>query len=546
MYHSGSKRLNLQVQIFKIMIQTKLRFILQALLCIVLCAGCEKNNNTPPRHPELGTEQKDPIRRTVISEDGPQKGERHRSSTNFSTIGMNKGKILWSCDDGITFDVNIDKSGSDDVFASSLFNTAITDFYESDHLYIANPNGASDDFTITYEIIEELPGYVYVTSSSSPLDGQKNRSSQNFNLGSSNYYEVVCKDSISFKINQDVSGSDEGIYSNLKNGSIIRNPLRSDLYIANPSGATNAFMVTFVPREADYAWMTQLSDDLYLYELSIPGTHDAGTGQSVPPGLGKCQNFGIRQQLEDGIRYFDIRVDEEMDIRHNSVDCQIDFADVWNDFTSYLKEHPGETIIMQLNSHDDDDKIITSLSPYLDSDDALTVNSIPTLGEARGKVVLFRRFREGHDAVNVRDIWPDDGVAAHVSNGYNTFYIEDRYYDAGEAIHDTKEKKNLVSAAITDACDNQNNQTMYIIFNSVAGRPVHTPWDYAWGGIDINPEMNPALSSILDTVEKSYQTPVHIGVVLMDFYNKHAYDDPHHLVERIINLNFEEPFINID
>lgn len=35
---------------------------------------------------------------------------------------------------------------------------------------------------------------------------------------------------------------------------------------------------------------------------------------------------------------------------------KIIFEDVWNDFMLFLKDHPGETIIMQLNSHTDDDK----------------------------------------------------------------------------------------------------------------------------------------------------------------------------------------------
>ncbi len=157
--------------------------------------------------------------------------------------------------------------------------------------------------------------------------------------------------------------------------------------------------------------MTALSDDLYLYELSIPGTHDSGTGEFVSAGMSKCQNYNIMQQLNDGIRYFDIRVDEEMDIRHGITDCDIDFKDVWNDFTLFLKEHPGETIIMQLNSHTDDDEIAESLAEYFKPENIWTGNSIPRLGEVRGKVVLFRRYKEtDNGGIDVRSVWPDDGA----------------------------------------------------------------------------------------------------------------------------------------
>ncbi len=129
---------------------------------------------------------------------------------------------------------------------------------------------------------------------------------------------------------------------------------------------------------------------------------------------------------------------------------------------------------------------------------------------------------------------------------HNIFYIEDRYYSTSEAIHNTREKRELVCAAIKAACDNDNNK-MHIIFNSVAGRVTHTPWDYAWGGVGIEPEMNPALKQILDSIATDNKVrPLRMGPVLLDFYNKHRDDDDCKLVERIINFNFKEPFIKLE
>lgn len=520
---------------------------------IVFCAafattGCDDDKDREWIHP-IGGEQKDEIKRTVVSEKGPQKGQKHRSSDDFSTKGMKSGKILWTCDDDdITFDVNINKSGTDGVFATALYNNAITDFISSDKLYIANPKNAEKDFTITYQIISDDDGSCYVTSASSPLDGQNHRSSANFELGRSAKYTVVCDEGVTFTIKQDVSGTDQDVFTGVKNGDALVNPYKDKLYIADPKNAKRSFTVIFKPVVDDTRnWMTALSDDLYLYELSIPGTHDSGTGEFVGAGTSKCQNYNIMQQLNDGIRYFDIRVDEEMDIRHGITDCGIDFDDVWNDFTLFLKEHPGETIIMQLNSHDDDDEIADDLAKYMTDKNTWTGSSIPKLGEVRGKVVLFRRYKEtANGGIDVRSVWPKDGVTTNGNNNSNYFYIEDRYYSTSEAIHDTREKRELVCAAIKDACDSDNKK-MHIIFNSVAGRGSHTPWDYAWGGIGISPEMNPALKDILDSIATDNKVrPLRMGAILLDFYNKHREDDTYQIVERIINFNFDKPFISIE
>ena len=169
------------------------------------------------------------------------------------------------------------------------------------------------------------------------------------------------------------------------------------------------------------------------------------------------------------------------------------------------------------------------------------------MGEVRGKVVLFRRYKESDNGgIDVRSVWPDDGVNADGDNGHDIFYIEDRYYSTSEAIHNTREKRELVCAAIKAACDN-NNKKMHIIFNSVAGRGSHTPWDYAWGGVGISPEMNPALKDILDSIATDNKVrPLRMGAILLDFYNKHGDDDDCKLVERIINFNFKEPFVKLE
>ena len=57
--------------------------------------------------------------------------------------------------------------------------------------------------------------------------------------------------------------------------------------------------------------MENLTDEADIRTILYPGTHDSGTyklGGSPIDRFAKCQNLSIREQLEAGIRFIDIRV----------------------------------------------------------------------------------------------------------------------------------------------------------------------------------------------------------------------------------------------
>ena len=67
-------------------------------------------------------------------------------------------------------------------------------------------------------------------------------------------------------------------------------------------------------RHAD--WMRDLiQGETYLSDLTIPGTHDSGAMYDPPNrhliGTAKAQDMTIPQQLEEGVRSFDIRLDQK-------------------------------------------------------------------------------------------------------------------------------------------------------------------------------------------------------------------------------------------
>ena len=56
-------------------------------------------------------------------------------------------------------------------------------------------------------------------------------------------------------------------------------------------------------------WMSAVNDSLKLSAISIPGTHDSGARYDPPllSGTAKCQDLTIREQLNAGTRFLDIR-----------------------------------------------------------------------------------------------------------------------------------------------------------------------------------------------------------------------------------------------
>lgn len=209
-------------------------------------------------------------------------------------------------------------------------------------------------------------------------------------------------------------------------------------------GETNATVssidwITYSSYVDGPCWMKYVDDNKYLDELSIPGTHDTSTcsvdNDTEPQtSLVKCQQDYIPTQLLEGIRYFDIRLggNNEHDnpgIVHGG--CYLfkkdghymQLSDVIGYFKTFLNEHPSEALIMLVsrgNNEATDESATTAFAKVMDDNPNLfyTSSHVPTLGDARGKIVLLRRFGLAGSSANGRtwglDLteW-DKKIAAH-------------------------------------------------------------------------------------------------------------------------------------
>lgn len=202
-------------------------------------------------------------------------------------------------------------------------------------------------------------------------------------------------------------------------------------------------------------WMAALDDDLPLTAVVIPGTHNSGAAHAQLAFFSKCQSLTVGEQLEAGFRYLDIRLsgnsgDRELKLTHGFTNCKpsalssraLMLGDVLADCYAFLDAHPGEVVLF-CAKHEDGDISVSELQTLLAAETAkrpdrwLLTDTVPTVGEARGKIVLLRRWEDdaglGAEA-GIPFGWSDQGgVPTAVEDVEANFkgdlllWVQDRY-----------------------------------------------------------------------------------------------------------------------
>ncbi|WP_411121994.1 phosphatidylinositol-specific phospholipase C [Streptomyces sp. x-19] len=144
-------------------------------------------------------------------------------------------------------------------------------------------------------------------------------------------------------------------------------------------------------------WMSALGDGTPVQRLSIPGTHDSGARIGGP--WVACQNTSVAEQLAAGIRFLDVRcraIDGVFAIHHGAFYQELMFGDVLNACRDFLRAHPTETVLMRVKQEYSEvsaEEFRQVFVSYLDGKGYRSLfrldAGLPTLGEARGRVVLL-------------------------------------------------------------------------------------------------------------------------------------------------------------
>lgn len=215
------------------------------------------------------------------------------------------------------------------------------------------------------------------------------------------------------------------------------------VYVAN-----DALLAVF-SRAKLHAWMKEIHHGWPLPMLSIPGTHNSPTCYVALPSV-RCQAASIKEQLNNGIRFLDIRVSVDLDsdalaLVHSAFPISLTgkkyFMAMLEDIYSFLDDNPSETVIMSVKREGTGKGSDADLSKYLKHiyvdgkrDRWYTKPEVPTLGQCRGLIVLVRRFDLDDELRALWDgrgwgidahQWPDNCQDGLCSSGH--FRIQDFY-----------------------------------------------------------------------------------------------------------------------
>ena len=100
--------------------------------------------------------------------------------------------------------------------------------------------------------------------------------------------------------------------------------------------------------------MDGIPDKTPLTQLSIPGTHDSmaynGNIRGTHKWMAECQDNDLKWQLNNGIRYIDIRLKlKNGNLRgyHGPAKLGTWLNDVFDILVDFLTKNPSETVIME-------------------------------------------------------------------------------------------------------------------------------------------------------------------------------------------------------
>lgn len=232
-------------------------------------------------------------------------------------------------------------------------------------------------------------------------------------------------------------------------------------------------------------WMGELRDEYPLSMLSIPGTHNSPTCYVALPSV-RCQAVGVREQLDNGVRFLDVRVSASKDsddlaLVHSVFPVALTgtryFATLVGRLYAFLDANPSETVLMSVKREGTGWGTDRHLSQHLfrrycggaSARRWFTEPRIPTLGEARGKIVLIRRFHN-HDALQAEhggrgwgidaSAWPDNCADGTVDSGL--IRVQD-FYEVGQS-HNIEKKIEMAQMHLERACQQAFNLPLFVNF----------------------------------------------------------------------------------
>ncbi len=300
-----------------------------------------------------------------------------------------------------------------------------------------------------------------------------------------------------------------------------------EMFVSDDDTMKNANLDMTKPYADTSCWMANLSDDEYLSELTIPGTHNSCARNVMLGFVMRCQETSISEQLANGYRYLDLRValdpgseGNTVKLVHNFANCHesgnlfssyIHLQDVTDDLYKFLQDNPTETVIVNIKIEDDNHTVsdiqkVINEEIRANRDFWYTDEEIPTLGEVRGKIVLATRYEDALDSAltGLKLTWDEQDNTKPVDLPYELYvndtlrlWVQDRYKYSAENKYE----------AIIDGLENceADENTFFLNFVSTSGDGlIGHPRGYA-----------KTLNDLL--MEYDFKDDTSYGIIIVDF-----------------------------
>lgn len=239
--------------------------------------------------------------------------------------------------------------------------------------------------------------------------------------------------------------------------------------------------------------MKNLDEEKLISDITIPGTHDSLALHGGPAA--ECQAWSLQDQLNAGIRYFDLRVSGfGLRIMHGPVSQHTTFPDVFNTIKTFLSKYKTETVLVRVKPVFFllKNKVPGLVENVIENDISWVADEIPKIGQVRGKIVFVQK--------NSFEL----GIPLFETDEHNDYIVTDV---------ETKIQKIIMH--LTEATDEHNRADKVVLnYSSGTGWPkvrlLNTPKSVA-------SEINPWLYNYLNNESKNPNPKPCFGVIAMDF-----------------------------
>lgn len=288
-------------------------------------------------------------------------------------------------------------------------------------------------------------------------------------------------------------------------------------------------------------WQAELPDAAYVSTVSLPGAHDAATGEGFTSSLlarySQTQTRKLVELYDAGVRVIDFRPGVKgnaLKCYHGSAELTKDFGEAIKEMCQWLNAHPGEFFVIHLYKASDDNSNLDSnnLMGNLMNDPEVAPHLIQfkpdlTVGEMRGKILFMKRDGLSWNSpyATVLDRWyeTDNLLSGYELRGrvYPTKPGTTNRYDRRETYLLVQDKANIRNAGdqkqreakqIFDFLSTwrpttRNNMVWTFNFASAYNATISTSSSYAETAESINPYF-------LECVNNSAGP---VGMIMMDF-----------------------------